>query len=161
MFEVDSSFTLPVPVSRVWRVLSDFDHYRDWHPFVTLKGEAALGSSLELEHKTRIRSLPPIGAQAKVVRFEPNASIAWKIAVRGLVAVEEGFELQKTEHGTELRHRMRCSGVAALLGIGLVQRRMDRALAVTNRCLSNFLARGTTNDRSASMRGRQGARRRR
>ncbi|MCU6453348.1 SRPBCC domain-containing protein [Sphingomonas sp. A2-49] len=153
MFEVDSSLALPVPVGRVWRVLSDFNHYRDWHPFVTLKGEATLGSVLELEHKTRIRSLPPIAAQAKVTRFEPNASIAWKIGLGGLVGVEEGFELQKTEHGTEVKHRMRCSGIVALLGIGPVQRRMDRALALTNRSLSNFLARGTTITRAAPMRG--------
>jgi hypothetical protein len=160
LFEVDSSLNLSVPVGRVWRVVTDFDRYREWHPFVALSGEARLGSVLKLEHKVRISSLPPISAQAKVVRFEPNASLAWEIRLRGLVAVEEGFELQKTEHGTELRHRMRCSGIVALLGIGLVQRRMDRALAVTNRCLSNFLARGTTNDRSAPMRGRQGTRRR-
>lgn len=161
MFEVDSSLALAVPVGRVWRVLCDFDHYRDWHPFVTLRGKAALESILELEHKTRIRSLPPIGAQAKVVRFEPNASVAWKITIRGLVSVEEGFELRKTEHGTELRHRMRCSGIVALLGIGLVQRRMDRALAVTNRCLADFLARGTTVNRSVPMRARPGSRGRR
>jgi hypothetical protein len=161
LFEVDSSLALPVPVGRVWRVLSDFNHYRDWHPFVTLKGEAALGSVLELEHKTRIRSLPPIGAQAKVVRFDPNASVAWKIAMRGLVGVEEGFELRKTEHGTELRHHMRCSGIVALLGIGPVRRRMDEALALTNRSLSRFLARGTTISRYTPMRKRPATRGRR
>ena len=32
MFSVGSSFRIPVPIGRVWRLLIDIERYRDWHP---------------------------------------------------------------------------------------------------------------------------------
>lgn len=158
MFEVDRSMSLSSPVGRVWRVLSDFNHYRDWHPFVSLTGRGAVGSVLELEHRTRIPSLPPIRAQARVIRYEPNANVAWQIRVGRLIEVEEGFDLIKIDHRTEVHHHMRCGGIVSVLGIGTVQRRMGQALATTNKCLSSFLARGTMISRYAPPRNRPGRR---
>ncbi|MCU6453375.1 SRPBCC domain-containing protein [Sphingomonas sp. A2-49] len=158
MFEVDSSIALSAPVGRVWRVLSDFNHYREWHPFISLTGAGAFESILTLEHKTRIRSLPPISAQARVIRYVPNASVAWQMRVGRLIAAEEGFELVKIDQRTEVRHHMRCGGIVSVLGIGMVQRRMRDALAATNKCLSSFLARGTTITRYAPLQNRPGKR---
>lgn len=101
MFEVDSSIALSAPVGRVWRVLSDFNHYRDWHPFISLTGKGAFESILELEHKTRIPLLMPIRAQARVIRYVPNTSVAWQMRVGRLITVEEGFDLVKSDDRTE------------------------------------------------------------
>lgn len=154
MFEIDNTLAISAPLGRVWRVVSDLEHYRDWHPFVSLLGEPILGSAVELEHKVRIGSLPPINAEAKIVQCEPHASIAWRLGTRGLMEIEEGFELHKTEYGTDVRHRMRCSGIASLIGLPWVRRRMLKAVTVTNTCLSSFVAKGTTIARYAPLRGR-------
>lgn len=144
MYAVESTLDILAPVGRVWRVLVDLDCYGDWHPFVTLKGVAEPDSSIQMEHKTRIKSLPAINADAKIIRLDRQEAIAWQLGTKGLMQVEEGFDILKTEEGSRVTHRMRCSGLVSVLHLSFLDRRMEKALATTNIALSRFLARGTT-----------------
>lgn len=149
MFAVESTTDIAAPIGRVWRVLADLEGYRQWHPFVALTGPAEPDAEIQMEHRTRIKSLPPISSGARIICFEPHIAIAWRLGIKGLFQVEEGFTLEKCAAGTQVTHRMRCYGVVSMLRFKLLERRMAQSLSVTNASLSRFLARGTTTARYA------------
>lgn len=144
MMSAESTIDLPSPVGRVWRVLVDIEEYRQWHPFITISGPAEPNAEIKLELKPAIGFIPAFGSDARLVRLERLSCIAWRLGIKGLIQIEQGFELAKHEEGSKVTGRIYCTGALSVLRIPLLERRMARSLAVTNTALARFLARGTT-----------------
>lgn len=144
MFIVESTVHLAAPLARVWRLLVDLEHYSDWHPFVSLAGAAAVGTEIGYKYRTRMRAIPEVSTTAQLVRIDRHAAINWKLGIRGLLEVEEGFRLAKSDKGTTVTHSISCSGLLSSLAVKRLKRGLENSVSVTNQSLARFLKRGTT-----------------
>ena len=76
MLELRTEIEIDAPVERVWAVLTDFDKFPDWNPFIRrIHGNAQVGSRLDMflgASGTRGMRFRPI---AKVV--VPNRELRW------------------------------------------------------------------------------------
>src|SRR5216117_3531780 len=49
MLELRTDIEIDAPVERVWEVLTDFDRFPDWNPFIRrIRGDAQVGSRLDV-----------------------------------------------------------------------------------------------------------------
>jgi uncharacterized protein YndB with AHSA1/START domain len=144
MFIVESTVHLAAPLARVWRLLVDIEHYSDWHLFVSLAGTAAVGTEIGYKYCTRMRAIPEISSTEQLVQLDRHAAVNWKLGIRGLLEVEEGFRLAKSDKGTTVTHSISCSGLLSSLAIKRLKRGLENSVSVTNQSLARFLKRGTT-----------------
>ena len=124
MRTVETGIDIAAPPWRVWRVLTDFDAYPAWNPFVTrVHGRPEPGARL------RVRVEPPgrgsgLTIKARVVALETGRALRWRgrlLPLPGLLDGEHAFELEWLPGGraTRLRHAARFSGLLApLAGAG-------------------------------------------
>ena len=88
------SIVIDAPKQRVWQVLTDFDAYEQWNPYITrARGEARAGSTLEL------RIEPPgeeaIEASAEVLIVRAKRKLEWQRRryLPGVLDLESTFRL--------------------------------------------------------------------
>jgi hypothetical protein len=124
--ELSTAIEIHAPAERVWAILTDFEHYPEWNPFVRrVEGKARVGSQLEVR-------MQPEGGRAmtfrpKLLRVEPERELRWlgRLFVRGLFDGEHIFRLEPLADGR----------------IRFEQRELFRGLLVP--VLSSMLDRGT------------------
>lgn len=100
-FELKTEITINATPEKVWSILTNFDNYPNWNPFITsLKGDVKVGN------KILVRIEPP-GArmnnfQPTVTAFEPNQKLSWLgvLLFRGIFDGEHKFELLNNGNGT-------------------------------------------------------------
>lgn len=100
-FELKTEITINTTPEKVWLILTGFDNYPSWNPFITsLKGDVKVGN------KIAIRIEPP-GASTNnfkppVTAFEVNKKLSWLgvFLFRGIFDGEHKFELVHNENGT-------------------------------------------------------------
>lgn len=98
---IETSIEINAPAKTVWEILTDFEQYPQWNPFIkSIKGKAAVG------HKIAVRIEPP-GAQGmtfkpKVLAFTPQKEFRWlgNLLVKGLFDGEHSFILIAHANGT-------------------------------------------------------------
>ncbi|ABF54287.1 SRPBCC domain-containing protein [Sphingopyxis alaskensis] len=142
MFTVENSISLSAPLARVWRVLVDVDRYRDWRPSVGLESDPADPKRLLYTYWRPGWADPVISADARVVRLERPCRFAWRVGIKGLLQIEEGFYLEKSPEGTRLTHRLSCWGIGSWLGF-VMRPFLRRRLVRTGGSLARHLRRGT------------------
>jgi hypothetical protein len=114
-----SEIEIDAPPERVWRVLTDFDAYPEWNPFIrSIEGDPGVGSRL------RVRIEPP-GARGMTFRptvqaVEPARELRWfgRLFVPGLMDGEHRLALEPLDGGrSRFIQSERFSGVlVGLLG---------------------------------------------
>src|SRR3546814_1379613 len=112
MLTVANSISLSAPLARVWRVLVDVDRDRDWHPTVGLESDPADPKKLLCTYWRPGWTDPVISADGRIVCLERPCHFAWRVGIKGLLQIEEGFHLKKSrseEHTSELQSLMRIS----------------------------------------------------
>src|SRR2546429_9970108 len=76
MLELRTDIEIDAPVERVWEVLTDFDRFPDWNPFIRrIHGKAQVGSRLDVflgASGTRGMRFRPI-----VTKGVPNRELRW------------------------------------------------------------------------------------
>ena len=76
MLELRTEIEIDAPVERVWEVLTDFDRFPDWNPFIRrIHGNAQVGSRLDVflgASGTRGMQFRPI-----VTTVVPNRELRW------------------------------------------------------------------------------------
>lgn len=84
----------------IWRVLTDFDGYPEWNPFIkSLTGEMVPGNTI------RVLLQPQTGSamrfSPKVLWVEPNRGFGWlgKLGLKGIFDGEHHFEIQPHPNG--------------------------------------------------------------
>lgn len=101
---VDTSISIAAPASAVWEILTDFDAYQAWNPFlVSITGRPVVGSRLRI-------SL--VGADGRRFTFRPRVLVVdaprrleWKgrALVPGVFTGHHRFRLEDEEGGCVLR----------------------------------------------------------
>jgi hypothetical protein len=110
----------------VWNILTNFEEYELWNPFMTrVKGNANLGSKIEVNIKTingKNRTYYPI-----ITRCETNKELRWKgkSFLPGVFDGERIFVLEKSNDDKILfSHKEIFSG----LGVKFVGNKLDGSL---------------------------------
>ena len=116
---IETGIEIAAPPWRVWRLLTDFDTYPAWNPFLTrIQGRPEQGARL------RVRVEPPgrsgLVLTPRVVAVETGRELRWRgrlLVLPGLLDAEHAFRLDWLAGGdaTRLRHAARFSGLLAPL----------------------------------------------
>ena len=100
---IDTEIAIAATPARVWRVLTDFDAYPDWNPFIrAVEGTAEAGTrlSVTIEAGGSRHRFRPVLLQAT-----PERALRWlgRGGFPGLFDGEHGFFLEAEGGGTRLR----------------------------------------------------------
>jgi hypothetical protein len=95
MKELCSEIEIHASSERVWQILSDFNTFAGWNPFIRwVKGEAKTGARLEV----RIQPSGTSGMTFKptVLKAEPNRELRWlgRLLIPGLFDGEHIFSIK-------------------------------------------------------------------
>jgi hypothetical protein len=136
MREIRTEIEINAPVERVWDVLTRFEDFEDWNPFIVhAEGELRVGERLAV-------SIRPLGRKAstfhpKVVAFEPNRQLRWlgRLGIPGIFDGEHAHEVEDLGGGrTRYAQSERFRGVLVPFVGGILAateegfRRMNQAL---------------------------------
>jgi hypothetical protein len=94
--EITSSITINASAEKVWNVLTDFDKYPEWNPFIhSIKGEVIVGQNIEVKIQTM--NFKPV-----VLVYDTNKEFKWKgkLLFKGLFDGEHRFQLKENANGT-------------------------------------------------------------
>lgn len=97
---ISSSIQIDASPEQVWQILSDFESYSQWNPFIIrATGQALQGHRLEGDFR-------PVGAKATtlrpvLVKVVPDQELRWvgSFVVRGLFDVEHIFNIERQGPG--------------------------------------------------------------
>ena len=106
--QLSTSITIQASPEAVWQVLTDFEAYPSWNPFIkSVKGEVAVGNQLDVQI-TNMKFKP------KVLQFEENKAFVWlgNFILPGVFDGEHHFELVDNGDGTTtLQHFENFKGI--------------------------------------------------
>ena len=120
--DLHTEILIDAPPSTVWSILTDFDAYPDWNPFIT----SAVGT-LTVGERLDVRLAPPGG---KPMTFKPTVteiaaerSLEWlgRLVLPGLFDGRHRFEVLANGGGTRLLQTERFTGVL----VPLLTKRLD------------------------------------
>lgn len=99
--EIKTSIEINATPEKIWSILTDFEHYPDWNPFIiSLKGDPAVGKTIQ------VKIQPPqsmaMTFSPTVLSFKENREFSWigKVIFSGLFDGEHKFELINHQNGT-------------------------------------------------------------
>ena len=94
--EITTEIKINASPEKVWSILTDFDTYGEWNPFITsIEGDARVGGRIKA-HIGNMTFKPTILA------FDENQEFRWigRLFFKGLFDGEHKFALIKNEDGT-------------------------------------------------------------
>lgn len=99
--EIKTQIKINATPDKVWSILTDFENYSSWNPFIkSITGEAKVGSRIT------VSITPPDGKvmtfKPEVLAFEKNKEFRWMgtLFFKGLFDGEHKFELIDNANGT-------------------------------------------------------------
>jgi hypothetical protein len=142
--ELTTRVEIDAPPDRVWTVVTDFDRYHEWNPFMRVAGRASENARLTVE-------LFPPGARP--VRFRPRVTrvvthreLRWlgHLWTGGLFDGEHRFDLEPLDGGarTLLTHAESISGVLAPAFWLVVGNATERGFEAMNTALKHRVESG-------------------
>jgi len=99
--EIKTEILIHATPEKVWAVLTDFDNYKNWNPFIkSVSGVVAVGNTITVRlepPKARGMTIKP-----KVLAFETNKEFRWlgHVLFPGLFDGEHTFRLLDNGNGT-------------------------------------------------------------
>lgn len=117
MKNIETQILIEAGISTVWKVLTDFEKYPDWNPFIkSIHGETAVGNYLTV-------SINPPGAKGmtfkpRVLKFDPENEFRWKgkLGIQGIFDGEHYFILKEVDKKhTQFIHGEKFSGILVYL----------------------------------------------
>lgn len=104
--EIKTQIRIEASPAQVWTVLTDFEKYPDWNPFIkSLTGNVAVGQTIT------VRLEPPGGSgttfKPTVLAVEKNKELRWlgSLLFKGLFDGEHRFELTDNGDGSTTFHQ--------------------------------------------------------
>jgi hypothetical protein len=127
MKKIETEILIQAPIDLVWTVLTDFDSYPGWNPFVrSIRGIKSVGEILEVQIQ------PPGGKgmtfRPEILKFDLEKEFRWKgkLLVRGVFDGEHYFILEKKgEKATQLIHGEVFTGILVSLLSGTLTKTGD------------------------------------
>lgn len=139
MKEIITSIEINASPETVWSILSDFESYPDWNPFVvSIEGDLAPGGKL----KTKI-ALPgrkPMMFRPQITSLMPLKVFSWlgRFLIPGLFDGEHFFEIEELGEGRlRLVHREEFSGILVPLLWRSLERPTRSGFELMNQALKN------------------------
>ncbi|SFM55670.1 SRPBCC domain-containing protein [Methanolobus profundi] len=122
MNKICTDVTIEAPINEVWDLLTDFDNYGEWNPFVTnISGKLEQGSRLDIflqPPETKGMRIVPL-----VTKVEPINEFRWKgnLWVKGIFDGEHAFRLEELENNrTRMIQCERFRGILAPLVLHMI-----------------------------------------
>lgn len=94
--EFSTSVRIEASPELVWNILTDFDAYPQWNPFIKkIEGEVALGNKIKAE-------ITDMTFRPKILAFDPNQKLEWigRFLLPGIVDGRHYFILQDNGDGS-------------------------------------------------------------
>ena len=142
--EISTQINIAATAVRVWAVLTDFESYPEWNPFIPeVSGAPTEGSQLT------VKIQPADGGvmifKPTVLVAEPARELRWlgRVVVPGLFDGEHRFVITPQDDGTShIEHAESFSGMLLPLFRGTINRNTRRGFeamntALAERCVSN------------------------
>lgn len=141
MKNIETEILIDAPIEVVWRVLMNFEAYRDWNPFLTIEGEPVLGNKLDviINMDGRKNFFKP-----KVVAYEEGRRFEWtgKLLLKGLFAGNHYFKLDPvTEFQTKFVHGENFSGILQGTIMKKVRDKTIKGFETMNAAMKSFAER--------------------
>ncbi|HYB76122.1 MAG TPA: SRPBCC domain-containing protein [Nitrososphaerales archaeon] len=135
--ELRTQIDIDAPVERVWGVLTDFDKFHEWNPFIrTVSGR------IEKNQKLNVILHPSGGRTTKmrpsVVKVEPNKELRWvgHLGVPGIFDGQHIFELKPSgDAKTIFVQREQFGGVLLPFLTGMLRNETTRGFNEMNQAL--------------------------
>jgi len=135
--ELRSEIEIDAKVAQVWRILTDFEKFPDWNPFVR-----EVSGRLEQDQKLKV-TLKPSGGRTtkfspKIVVCEANRELRWvgHVGVPGLFDGEHSFEMRPLgETRTLFVQREQFGGILLPLLTGMLRNSTARGFSEMNQAL--------------------------
>ncbi|MGK0413301.1 MAG: hypothetical protein ACJA1B_001504 [Polaribacter sp.] len=93
---IKTSITINASREKIWKVLTDFENYREWNSFIkSVTGEVKVGNQIEI--KLQGMTFKPV-----VLTFNKNIELKWlgHLWFKGLFDGEHKFKLTDNGNGT-------------------------------------------------------------
>jgi len=136
MKKIKTEIVIDKDVSTVWNVLTDFESYPNWNPFVrSIEGEKYIGKKVSVTCNTaggKMVSFKPI-----IIKLETDREFRWKgkLGFRGIFDGQHYFKLEKMgENQTKFIHGEDMSGVLVSL-MGKTLNKMNDSFEMMNEAL--------------------------
>lgn len=137
MKTISTEIIIQAPKEKVWDILSDFDSYPDWNPFITqIRGELSKGKNLEVT--LNIEGRKPSSFQPVVISAIPNEKFCWKgkLLIGGLFDGTHYFKIEDTPDGnTRLIHGENFRGIL----VGPIMKKIEAATVAGFRKMNESL----------------------
>ncbi|MFT5723405.1 MAG: hypothetical protein ACI9JN_000518 [Bacteroidia bacterium] len=98
--EIKTHIQIEASAEKVWQVLTNFENYSNWNPFITsIKGEKVVGSNLSAEitpPNRKMMTFKPV-----VLKYDVNKELRWlgSAAIKGFFDGEHSFKIVEQEKG--------------------------------------------------------------
>lgn len=137
MKNIITSIIINAPITKVWKVFTDFENYNIWNPFIkSVNGTIEKGNQIEVV-------LTPQGMSEQIftpqiLDFIPNQSLRWKgkLGVKGIFDGEHYFNFETIESGkTKLTHGESFSGILSGLLLRMIGEKTENGFRAMNQAL--------------------------
>ncbi len=93
---IKTQISIDATPEKVWQILTDFDKYPDWNPFIL-----SLTGVMETGQKINIK-LADMSFNPTILKFEKNKEMRWigKLLFKGLFDGEHSFIIEDNKDGT-------------------------------------------------------------
>ena len=98
MREVHTEIEIDAPAERVWQILTDFDHWSEWNPFLYRAiGKAEQGEHVELFFERS--GTKEVKLNSTITKLDPEREWVWKYPViwSALFQGEHSFAVEKID----------------------------------------------------------------
>ncbi len=128
-YEITDAIKIAASPENVWAVLTELDHYPQWHPFYqSVTGQLTVGSMLTIK-TTSPRTGEPTTLKVKVLTVDADNELAWASTLAGITTIKRRFLLSPADGGTDLTQAGTYRGLGGRRGPG---GRRGALQAVTN-----------------------------
>jgi hypothetical protein len=138
VYIISTNIEINAPASRVWSILTRFDEYQFWNPFIrSIEGRAEVGARLIVKIAPPGQS--PITFRPRVLVATPNRELRWlgRLLVPGIFDGEHSFVLKSRKYGCRFLHSEKFSGlVVTMAGVKLL-RNTEQGFRAMNEALKS------------------------
>ena len=138
MREIRTSVDIEATPEAVWSVLTNFDAYPDWNPFIrSLSGTLTKGEQLDVNLGASGKK--PMSFTPVVTVIIPGEEFAWlgHLGMKGVFDGHHHFRLSVSGTGTRLDHFEEFSGVLSAVVLASIKSSTTRGFQEMNQALKD------------------------
>jgi hypothetical protein len=112
--QVETSIEIAATPDQVWEVLTNFDAYPEWNPFIKeISGTPEVGETLSVRVEPLHADATPMTFTPKVLVADASREFRWigRLIIPGIMDGEHYFVLEATADGTRLIHGEKFRGI--------------------------------------------------